>query len=99
MANELKNRDTLILDAAIELALAHGYQNITREQVAYRAGVAVGTVNNAYATMIGLKRAVLQAAVDRSIVEIVAQGRADQSPITRDIPDDLKSAVVSHLMG
>lgn len=98
MANQLTNRDTRILDAAIELAKADGYQWITRAQVCARAEVSAGTVNNAYGDMRGLKRAVLRAAVEQGIIEIVAQGLADNHPIALEAPAEIKAQVAARLM-
>jgi len=91
MANILPDRDGRILTAAVELAKGIGYQWITRDQVAEAAEVSAGTINNAYGSMVGLKRAVLQHAVDNAIVEIVAQGLADGHEIARGAPADLKA--------
>lgn len=98
MANQLKNRNDRILDAAIECALEDGYQWITRGAVAAKAGVAVGTINNAFGDMIGLKRAVLKAAVERGIIKLVAQGLGDGHPIATAAPPEIKAQVVA-LMG
>lgn len=87
-------RDGRILEAAVELAKepgTGGYQWITRDLVAERAGVSVGSVNNAFGRMVELKRAVMREAVSREIVEIVAQGLADGSPIAAAAPPDLKA--------
>lgn len=91
MANILPDRDDRILTAAVELAKGIGYQWITRDQVAEAAEVSAGTVNNAYGSMVGLKRAVLRHAVDNAIVEIIAQGLADGHEIARGAPADLKA--------
>lgn len=85
------------MDAAITLAQAIGYQWITRDQVAEAAGVAAGTINNAFGSMVGLKRAVLQAAVERGIKEIVAQGMADGHPIARAAPAAVRRAALDHM--
>lgn len=90
-------RDAAILDAAIEEAKAEGYQWITRDAIAHRAGVSVGSVNNAFGRMVELKRAVMRAAVERSIPEIVAQGLADGSAIAKDAPPDLKARAAALL--
>lgn len=98
MANQLENRDARILSVAIDLAKEHGYQWITRKQVSEGADVAAGTINNAYGDMVGLKRAVLRAAVERGIIEIVAQGLADGHAIAREAPADIKARAAALLM-
>lgn len=99
MANTLPDRDARILDAAVELARGLGYQWITRDQVAQAAGVSPGTVNNAFGTMVGLKRAVLAAAVERGIVEIVAQGLADGQEVARKAEPTLVQRAFDHMRG
>lgn len=98
MANQLSNRDERILDAAISIARTDGYQWITRQAVATAAGVAAGTINNAFGDTRGLKRAVLRAAVERGIIEIVAQGLADRHQIALDAPADIKAQAAALLM-
>lgn len=98
MANKLPNRDDRILEAAINLALQDGYQWITRARVAADADVAAGTINLAFGDMKGLKRAVLRAAIERGIIEIVAQGLADRHPIAMDAPAEIKAQAAALLM-
>lgn len=97
-AQALAERKAAILAAAIEEAKEQGYQWITRDAVAKRAGVGAGSVNVAFGRMVELKRAVLREAVARRIVEIVAQGLADQHPIAKDAPPDLKREAVALLL-
>jgi AcrR family transcriptional regulator len=98
-AAAVAERRAKVLAAGIEEAKANGYQWITREAVARRAGVADGSVNHAFGRMVELKRAVLRAAVEQGIPEIVAQGLADGHPIAKGAPPDLKEralATISH---
>jgi hypothetical protein len=81
-----------VVQAAIDEALIDGYQWITREAVAQRAGVSNATVSNACGGMRALKRRVMTEAVRRPIPEIVAQGLADGSDIARDAPPAVKEA-------
>lgn len=97
-AASLAERKAAILAAAIEEAKDQGYQWITRDAVAKRAGVGAGSVNVAFGRMVELKRAVLREAVASRIVEIVAQGLADQHPIAKDAPSDLKQEAVALLL-
>lgn len=94
----LEDRKRAILEAAISEAKEQGYQWITRDAVAKRAGVGAGSVNVAFGRMVELKRAVLREAVARRIVEIVAQGLADAHPIAKDAPSDLKQEAVALLL-
>ena len=96
-AQALAERKAAILAAAVDMAKAEGYQWITRDAVAERAKVGAGSVNVAFGRMVELKRAVLTHAVQAEIVEIVAQGLADQHPIAKDAPPDLKRKALAHL--
>ena len=97
MVKIITDRDNRILNAALDLAATEGYQWITREAVAAKAGVSPGTINNVFKTMRGLKRAVLAAAVDRRLLPIVAQGLADRHEIVMSAPADLRAEAAAHL--
>lgn len=98
MVKIIEDRDGRILNAAIQLAKTDGYQWITRDAVAEIAGVAPATVNTAYGTMPALKRAVLQAAIEGSILEIVAQGMADRHPIVMEAPEGVRRAAAAAMV-
>jgi AcrR family transcriptional regulator len=97
MSDKVQERNRRILEAALALASERGYERITRSDVAERAGVADGSVNNAYGTMEGLRDAVMEAAVTRGIVAVVGQGLAAGHSIARGAPADLKQAAVAAL--
>lgn len=90
-------RDALVLEAAVAEALAVGYQWITRDDVAARAGVSNATVSNAYGKMTDLKRTVLREAVRRPVLAIVAQGLADRHPIALDAAPHVKEQALATL--
>ncbi len=90
-------RDEKVFEAAIAEAREQGYQFITREAVAERAGVSVGGVNNAFGTMVDLKRAVLRAAIEREILPIVAEGIAMGSPVVADLAPELRERALLSL--
>lgn len=90
MSEKVTERNRRILEAAAELAAERGYTTMTRADIAQRAGVADGSVNNAFGTMDGLRDAVMQRAVDTSDAEIVAQGLAARHPVALGAPQALK---------
>lgn len=96
-ADAKSGRIAAILDAAIEEALVDGYQWISRDAVAERAGVSAGSVSNACGGMRALKRRVMHEAVTRPIPIIVAQGLADGSDIARNAPPAVKEAALQTL--
>lgn len=97
MSEKVENRNRAVLDAALQVASERGYRTMTRDQVAERAGVAVGGVNNAYGTMDGLRDAVMAAAVDRGVLPIVAQGLADRHPAALASPEPVRKAALASL--
>lgn len=97
MSGKVENRNRAVLDAAVALAAERGYRNMTRAEIAERAGVATGSVNNAYGTMEALRDAAMSAAVDRGIVAVVAQGIADRHPAALAAPQDLKDSALQSL--
>lgn len=90
-------RDARVLEAALAAAVEHGYQWITRDDVAARAGVSNATVSNAYGDMVDLKRRVLREAVARPVLAIVAQGLADRHAIALDAPPHVKEQALATL--
>jgi AcrR family transcriptional regulator len=90
-------RRTAIMAAAIKLAAAGGWRNLTRDRVASAAGVAVGSVNHEFGTMGELRAAVMREAVASERLEIIAQGLADGDETARDAPAELREAAIRSL--
>jgi AcrR family transcriptional regulator len=90
-------RRELILDAAIRLSAEIGYKSITRDAVANAAGISSTLVGKYYPTMIQLKTAVMEEAIARRSVEVVAQGLATRHPLALRIDDELRQEVVDYL--
>lgn len=91
---ELRRRQ--LLACAIELAKTHGYNRITRKQVAELAGVSEGNVARLY-TMPQLREEVLRHAIDHKMLKIVAQGLASCDPICDGIAASLKRQALAAL--
>lgn len=96
-SEKVANRNRQILEAAVALAGERGFRKYSRRDVADRAGVADGSVNNAYGTMDGLHDAVMGAAVERSLLGIVAEGLAARHPAACAAPQDLKDSALASL--
>lgn len=90
-------RRELILEAAIALAKKEGYHRITRDAVARRAEISSALIATYYPRMVHLKTAVLDAAIDREIVEIVAQGLSLGVPRALRIGEGLRQKVTTYL--
>lgn len=67
------DRRLKILEAAVPLAEANGYDNVTRKQVAEAAGVSGPILNYHFGTMSGFKGALLQYAIDNGVLKVAAQ--------------------------
>lgn len=81
-----------ILDAAVELSRKEGFANISRQQIADRAGVSTGLVTKYFGTMAQMRRAIMRAAIAREIPEIVAQGMVCGDRQADKAPEELKAA-------
>jgi AcrR family transcriptional regulator len=103
MSNKRKrlDRDTRrdeILAAALQLARVHGYNRITRDQIAAHAGVSMGLVTLYLGTIPNLRRDLMRAAVSKGIPEIIAQGLAAGDPHAVKASPELKRRATDHLL-
>lgn len=87
-----------ILAAALTIALDTGYNSLTRDGVAERAGVAMGQVNHVFDTMYKLRRAVMRAAISREHLSIIAQGVAHGDHYAHEAPEWLKEKALLSLV-
>lgn len=87
-----------ILDAAMTEANKHGYNRVTREQIAARAECASGLVSHYFGTMVCMKRAIMSEAIRTRELRIVAQGIADGHPKAKRAPEELRRAAVATLI-
>ena len=92
------DRKEEILQAALDLAQEHGYQQVTRAQIAERAGVAVGLVGYYYGTMIQMRRAIMRAAIHRHNLVVLAQGLGLGDPNARKAPAELRAQAAGLLV-
>lgn len=97
MSDKVDRRNQAILEAGVALAGERGFRNFSRNDVAERAGVAAGSVNNAYGTMDGLHDAVMEVAVERQLTAIVAGGLAVRHPVACAAPQTLKDSALASL--
>lgn len=90
-------RQDQILNAAIEIARKVGCGQITREGVAKKAGVSMGLVSHYFNTMKQLRRAVMRAAINQEVTEIVAIGLVNNDPHARKAPPELRQRAMEQL--
>ena len=86
-----------VLDAACGLVETEGLAAFSRSRVAAYARCSLGTVSNAYGDMQSLRDAVMQEAVTRPILSVLAQGLAMGDPIARAAPEHVRQAALASL--
>lgn len=94
-----KERRKQILNTAIQLAREKGFESLTRDDIANRAGVSHGLVTHYYNTMTQVRRDVMRAAVRQEILEIIAYGLATSNPHAAKASPELKARAISHMGG
>ena len=88
-----------IMAAAITLASAHGYRNITREQVATLAEVGNGTVSNVLGTVKQMRLAIVRHGVRTGNQTIIAQGAVFGEPyVVRKVSIDDRLAAMRSVL-
>lgn len=92
-----KVRRKQLLCNAVALATEKGFEAVTREAVADRAGVAPGLVANYLGTMTQLRRNIMRAAVKHEILSVVAYGLATNNPYTAKASPELKARTLAYL--
>jgi len=88
-----------ILAAAVSLAREFGLRNFSRTDVADRAEVASATVSYHFGEMTKLRRAVVEFAIEKEILPVLADARADRNSaelFTR-MSAELKEKVAAHI--
>lgn len=91
------DRRALVLEAALTTAERSGYNRMTREGIAKRAGVSPSLVSLYLGTMPTLRHTVMREAVKREIVPIVATGLADGNREAHRAGPALRALAAAHL--
>ncbi len=94
-----KERRKQILDVAIQLAREKGFESLTRDDIANRAGVSHGLVTHYYNTMKQVRRDVMRAAVRQEILDIIAYGLATSNPYALKASSELRERAIKHMGG
>lgn len=87
-----------LLDAALEVTLEVGIENLTCSKVAECAGCTQQLVSHYYGTRKGLRNAVMRAAIRRKVYRVIAQGVAGQHPLALAAPRDLQKDALNTLI-
>ena len=96
----MKNdRKTEILNAAIHIAKSQGFQKMTLQDVAKKAGCNHSLVLYYFGTSVKLRRAVMSEAIRLKDPAILAKGLATGAPKANRAPPELKEAAAKYLAG
>lgn len=86
-----------LLGAGLQLAVAKGYQQISRADLAQAIGVAEGTVSLHFGTMQQFRRSLMRAAVHRRHLAVLAQGLAMKDAEALKAPADLRDEAANSI--
>ncbi len=81
---ELRRLD--ILEAAAQVAIEHGYRQITQAQIAEKADISAGLITYHFSSMAKLRKKLMVWAVQEKNLTIIAQGLAMHDPIALAAP-------------
>lgn len=88
-------RKCSILDAAVDISRSLGYANISRQQVADRAGVSTGLVTKYFGTMNQLRVSIVRQAIKSEVLPIVAQALLNNDPRSKKVSDELRDRALA----
>ena len=90
-------RKQLLIDAAMPLAEQYGYDSVSRSMVAEAAGISESLVSR-YWTAPDFHAALLEAAIVRENLTVLAQGLAARHPVATSAPLELRQAAAATLI-
>lgn len=92
------DRKDHILRTALNVSVARGYMNVTAAVLAKEANVTTALVYHYYGTMKQLRRAIMRAAIDSEVPEVIAQGLSIGDANAKKAPEALKQLAASVLV-
>lgn len=94
----LKNREQLILDAALRVAeKPAGWATLSRIKVAIEADCSEGLVSNYFGTMAQFRRRIIRAAIVKKNLKIIGQAIAAGDTCALKVDADLKNKALQSL--
>lgn len=90
-------RRTIILQAAIDVALKQGYAHVTRSSVSIAAHCAPGLINHYFNTIGYLRIEVLETAIQAEILPIIAEAIVLGDKNIGGLPSHLKRKVIQYI--
>lgn len=86
-----------VVEAALQIAQAKPYWQISRNELADAIDVAGSVVQYHFGTVKKMRRAIMRAAVHREDLKVIAQGIAAQDPHALKAPDELRARAIASL--
>lgn len=86
-----------ILDVAYSMALSDGFSCLKRDDIAAKAGVALGTVNHHWQSVALLRHAVMERAVENEDLKLIAEGIAAGEAAAQAAPQELRLKALTSL--
>jgi len=86
-----------ILDVAYSMALSDGFSCLKRDDIAAKAGVALGTVNHHWQSVSILRKAVMERAVENEDLKLIAEGIAAGEAAAQAAPQELRLKALTSL--
>ena len=87
-----------VLAAALPLAEEHGYNNVTRNQIAQAAGVSGSSIHYYFGTIGQLRRDLMRHAVKEESLAVIAQGLTAGDPQAQKAPEELRRRALDSLL-
>lgn len=95
---EPEARKAQIIEAALQCATKDGLSRFTRDQIATRAGCSPSLVSYYWLDMGELLSDVMEIAVSRPVLRVVAQGLAVSHPVALGAPVGVREAAAGALV-
>lgn len=96
MSHKIENG--VILTAAIDVAKRDGFNNLSRNIVAAKAGASPSKVSQVYSTMPKLRRAVMRYALQNELLDIIAAGLGIKDKTAMKASEELKRRALETLI-
>jgi len=93
-----ESRRNQILAVALKLAESDHYQSITREQIAFKADTATGTISRVFGSMVDLRDAIIERAVEEECLAVIGQGIAGSNWAALSAPKSLRKKALATLI-
>ena len=87
-----------ILALACEAATAGHFRQVSRAEIAEKAGTATGNINRVFGTMDQLRSDLIAYAIKHEKLVVIAQAILDKHPGVEGLDDDLRLAAFSSLL-